>query len=392
MRKTGIALTFILLLLFIAVIGAQSITRADPYFVPKPPQLPSVYIRSDGSVTPTTLPIQKVGDIYTFTGNIYNLTLVIQRSNIIIDGAGHTLQGNASGQGIHAEATNVTVRNLEINKFASAVIIFKASNNTITRNRITNNGIGIDLNEAKYNIVEGNTISSNNDLGILIYDNSDYNQIIGNNITSNGDAGIWCEGTTPTSDFISVIRNNISDHVKWGVLLRASYKCTVVGNYISKNECGIELYGDNSRDCIIAENNIASNEIGIRFASQYLSEIHHNNFLNNSNHVDVVSASKPVYIWNSGDQGNYWSDYKGTDANGDGIGDIPYVLNSDNVDSYPLMYPYDIKKGTITLPTPEPQPQESFPTTLVVASLITAAVVSISLLFYFKKRKRYNVG
>jgi hypothetical protein len=95
-----------------------------------------------------------------------------------------------------------------------------------------------------------------------------------------------------------------------------------------------------------------------------------------------------VYIWNSGDQGNYWSDYNSTDANGDGIGDIPYILNSDNVDSYPLMYPYDIEKGTITLPTPEPQPQESFPTTLVVASLITAAVVSISLLFYFKKHKR----
>jgi parallel beta-helix repeat protein len=214
MKRKTLALMFILLLLFIATTGAQPITRADPYLLPKPPQLPPVYIKGDGSVTPTTLPIQKVGDTYTFTGNIFNLTLVVQRSNIIIDGAGHTLQGNASGQGIHVEATNVTIRNLEINKFVNAIIIFKASNNTITRNRITSNGIGIDLNKAKYNIVEGNTISSNNDLGILIYDDSDYNQIIGNNITSNGDAGIWCELTTPTSDFISVIGNNISDHKK----------------------------------------------------------------------------------------------------------------------------------------------------------------------------------
>lgn len=388
MTRTVLAPTFIVILLFIAVIGEQSITRADPYLVPKPPQLPSVYIRSDGSVTPS-LPIQKVGDIYTFTGNIFNLTLVVQRSNIIIDGAGHTLQGNASGQGIHVEASNVTIRNLEINKFASAVIIFKASNNTITRNRITSNGIGIDLNKAKYNIVEGNTISSNNDLGILIYDDSDYNQIIGNNITSNGDAGIWCEGTTPTSDFISVIGNNISDHEKWGVLLRASYGCTVVGNDISKNNCGIELYGDNSHDCIIAENRIAFNEEGITLRSQYISEIYHNNFLNNSRHL-YESKSMPTHIWNNDRQGNYWSDYNGTDANGDGIGDVPYILNSDNVDSYPLMYPYDIEKGAITLPTPEPQPRglPSFLSFVAVASGASVVIVGIGLLFYFKKRKQ----
>ena len=214
MKRTALALALIVALLFTAVIGVQSITKADPYLVPPPPQLPSVYIRSDGSVTPTTLPIQKVGDLYTFTGNIFNLTLVIQRSNIIIDGAGHILEGNASGQGIHVEATNVTIRNLEMRKFANAVVIFEVSNNTITQNRITSNGKGIVLDKAKYNIVEDNTISSNNDLGILIYDDSDYNQVIGNNITSNGDAGIWCELTTPTSDFISVVGNNITCHEK----------------------------------------------------------------------------------------------------------------------------------------------------------------------------------
>ena len=57
MKRIALAPMFIVILLSIAVIGEQSITRADPYLVPQPPQLPSVYIGTDGSVTPATIPI-----------------------------------------------------------------------------------------------------------------------------------------------------------------------------------------------------------------------------------------------------------------------------------------------------------------------------------------------
>ncbi len=39
--------------------------------------------------------------------------------------------------------------------------------------------------------------------------------------------------------------------------------------------------------------------------------------------------------------GNYWADYTGKDENHDGIGDEPKVIDSHNIDYYPLMQPVD---------------------------------------------------
>jgi hypothetical protein len=55
----------------------------------------TIYIRADGSIDSPDAPIQPNGDYCTLTGNITSDAdgIVIERNNVIIDGAGYTVQG-----------------------------------------------------------------------------------------------------------------------------------------------------------------------------------------------------------------------------------------------------------------------------------------------------------
>ncbi len=60
----------------------------------------TIYIQADGSIQPPTAPISSVDNVtYTLTDNIVgnvpvrSSAITIQRDNIVVDGAGYTLQG-----------------------------------------------------------------------------------------------------------------------------------------------------------------------------------------------------------------------------------------------------------------------------------------------------------
>ena len=83
---------------------------------------------------------------------------------------------------------------------------------------------------------------------------------------------------------------------------------------------------------------IGNNQTGIGIDYGENNIIARNSFMfNGSNGYD---KGKDNY-WDNGKQGNYWGDYKGSDKNGDGIGDTPYQISPNGVDKYPLIKPPD---------------------------------------------------
>ena len=146
-----------------------------------------------------------------------------------------------------------------------------------------------------------------------------------------------------------------------------------------------------SNDNVIVVNNISLSGLGTSIYASNRNIISNNNYVNNTSQF---GASEWYYLTWGGNHSinnineNYWSDYNGTDANGDGIGDTPYIIDENNQDRYPLLKPLVIPQ--IQVPdgeTPTKPTEESFPTTLVIASIITVVIIGIGLLFYFKKRK-----
>jgi len=93
------------------------------------------------------------------------------------------------------------------------------------------------------------------------------------------------------------------------------------------------------------ENNITGNSFGIVMNNLLTgNRFYHNNVVNNNEQVYTYYIFQGVdNSWDDGypSGGNYWSDYVGTDANSDGIGDTPYVINPYNLDRYPLMNPWN---------------------------------------------------
>ena len=85
--KIALAVLIIFTLIGSLVVGLQATNDA------KAQSVGSIIIDSDGSVIGTSS-IHRNGDVYTLIGNL-SAGIQVQRSNIIIDGDGYTIQGTS---------------------------------------------------------------------------------------------------------------------------------------------------------------------------------------------------------------------------------------------------------------------------------------------------------
>ena len=123
-----------------------------------------------------------------------------------------------------------------------------------------------------------------------------------------------------------------------GIELGYADNNTVTNNEIRSCDCGIRLRY--SATNVITANIASRNNHGIvlRYSSNS-NIIYHNNLINNTwgNAYDGGSANQ----WDFDAQGNHYSDYNGTDPDGDGIGNDPHhIPGGSSVDRYPLMQPW----------------------------------------------------
>ncbi len=268
-----------------------------------------IYIRADGSVDPRNTSISTVDNItYAFTDSLYN-SIVVEKDNIVVDGRGYTLEGNSAiePQGIYLlERNNITIKNLQFNAFYYGVLLNCSSDINISKNNLTNHMYGIYVCESTdIGIYENNIV--NNWFGIRLK-HSLNNKITENNITNNRDGIVFTSSSNNT-----ISENRISNQTNRGIELWGSSGNTVCGNNITNNHVGTKLYWSSN------------------------NRFYHNNFLDNFLQV-IVERSSFGNFWDDGYLfgGNSWSDYTGVDADGDGIGDAPYVIDGNNKDNYPF--------------------------------------------------------
>jgi parallel beta-helix repeat protein len=317
MKKSTALLVVLLLLSFTFVsFSGVKLVRA----------IGTVYIRSDGSTEGAGLMFSD--GVYVFTWDIYG-QIVIEKDGVIVEGSGYVLHGMNEGGIFLENRSDVVLRDIEVVDAPFGITLLNGRNNEITESNCS-----INLENSVNNTISGNERVS------LLFTNSSKNIVMENNLTDNTRYGFKLQSTSNEN---IIFGNNITDSIGGIEFHGNSDNNSVYENWIADNADGMIFY--NSFNNSIHDNVIAFNRnSGLFFKGSSQNKFFRNDIVDNDVQVMCMYGTN---IWDNGIKGNYWSNYNGTDTDGDGIGDESYYIFTYqietgvdyDVDNYPLMEP-----------------------------------------------------
>jgi len=223
---------------------------------------------------------------------------------------------------------------------STGIYVVNSRGVVLDRNIVKTTEYGIYFANSSNSVVYNNMLTANDDYDIYLHQSNSIT-VCGNSILDSlGRSGILVKSSVHNI----IDRNTISLGFGNAITLEDSYENIVESNWLSdKSWDGIDLY--KSCNNIIVGNTIENNWRGIILHDARDNKIYHNSLIDNKDTTGimrqiVIYGSNNTNIWDDSlGKGSYWSDYGGQDLDNDGIGDVPYVIDQENQDNYPLMNP-----------------------------------------------------
>lgn len=335
----------------------------------------------DPAALAEALALAEAGDTLEVSGGPYSGSLVVDKAVMLVGEGWPVIDGHGHGTVVRITAPGVQVHGFVIRNSGDSLdeensgIAVEAADVEVVNNRLEETLFGIYLREAPRSIVRDNVIHSK-DLAVArrgdairVWYSHDV-RIENNDIEKGRDVVLWY------SEDLDVFNNRVSDG-RYGLHFMYCDDADIEGNLLINNSVGAFLmysrrlrlhnntiaynrgpsgYGVGLKDmddAVILENVFVDNRIGIFLDNSprevdsigqiegnvlayndvgitLLPSVRYNQFSDNSfveNQVQVGVAGGGQLqenVWSVDGRGNYWSDYAGYDADGDGLGDLPY--------------------------------------------------------------------
>ncbi|MBI1952643.1 MAG: nitrous oxide reductase family maturation protein NosD [Candidatus Omnitrophica bacterium] len=339
------------------------------------------------------------GDTIVVQGGVHRGPLVLEKPVTLIGERGPVIDGGGRGTVVRVEAPDAVVRGFIVRGSGDrlstddAGIVVTGARALVEANRIEGVLFGIDVRHAPHTILRRNVLSGmslpvarRGDLIRVWY--SDHVIIEDNELTGGRDAVLWfSQGLAVRRNVVrraryglhfmychdSLVEDNDVSDSSVGAYLMYSQRLRLWRNRITGNR-GPSGYGIGLKDmdeAAVQDNLIADNRVGV-FLDNAVGALEANLIAYNDVGVAMLPSVQQVrFAGNSlvenGEQvaieglgsastttwrGNFWSDYRGYDADGDGVGELPYrsaQLFEQLADRYPSLRLYADSPAARTL-------------------------------------------